>query len=168
LGERDLIFASVGSMLPFDRFVRAIDEWARDNPQTEVFIQIGGGSYLPQYAPFERIVTMAEYRQKLMECDLFVAHVGMGSILQGFEAGKQMLLFPRDFSLGEHTTDHQMHTVARFSSRPGLRIVHSIDSLKAEITNLLANPLPQGEGFSTDASPELLRSVSNYLTRIQE
>ena len=92
LGKHPMIFASVGSMLPFDRFVRAVDEWARDNPDDDVFIQIGAGEYEPVHAPFARIVPMSEYRRRLQECDLFVAHVGMGSILQALEAQKQMLL----------------------------------------------------------------------------
>ena len=39
-----MIFASVGSMLPFDRFVHGVDEWAAANPGTPVFAQIGNGA----------------------------------------------------------------------------------------------------------------------------
>ena len=72
-------------MLPFDRLVKAVDEWARDNPGHGVFIQIGEGAYEPHYASYARIMPMADYREGLRLCDLFVAHVGMGAILQGLE-----------------------------------------------------------------------------------
>ncbi len=68
-----MIFASVGSMLPFDRFVRAVDDWAAANPHKDVFVQIGETEYEPQHAPFARMIPMAEYRQRLHDCDLFVA-----------------------------------------------------------------------------------------------
>ena len=159
-----MIFASVGSMLPFDRFVRGVDEWARDNPEKDVFIQIGGGDYEPRHAPFARMVTLADYRAKLNACDLFVAHVGMGSILQALEARKQMLLLPRDLALGEHTTDHQMHTAERFRGRQGMEIVTTIDELKAGITRLLCNPLSAGGEFSAKASPQLTAAVALFLS----
>ena len=136
-----MIFASVGSMLPFDRFVQAVDDWALANPSEEVFIQIGEGEYEPKHAPWVRIMPHQEYKRRLETCDLFVAHVGMGSILQGLEARKQMLLLPRHASLKEHTTDHQLHTADRFRATPGRLIVDDVPELQAAMTRLLAEPL---------------------------
>lgn len=158
-----MIFASVGSFMPFERFVRAIDEWAGDNPAEDVFIQSGSGSYRPKHAAFTQMVSGPEYRSRLEACDLFVAHVGMGSILQALEVQKQMLLLPRDASLGEHTTDHQVHTAKRFAGRQGMQIVHSTDALKVGMTQLLKEPLQTGGAFSTKASPELTNAVANFL-----
>ncbi len=163
LGKHPMIFASVGSMLPFDRFTRAVDEWARDNPQHEVFIQIGGGDYEPQHAQFARMVHFTDYRARLNACDLFLAHVGMGSILQALEARKQMILIPRDLALGEHTTDHQMHTAERFRGRVGIEIATTTEKFKAEITRLVRKPLVTGEAFSTKASPQLVSAVALFL-----
>jgi UDP-N-acetylglucosamine transferase subunit ALG13 len=159
-----VIFASIGSMLPFDRFVRAVDEWARDNPGEDVFIQIGAGEYEPVHAPFARMVPLADYRRRLQECDLFVAHVGMGSILQALEAQAQMLLLPRDIALGEHTTDHQVHTARRFKGRQGIQIVDTTEALRDEMTRLLREPMKVEAGdFSTKASPRLLSAVATFL-----
>jgi UDP-N-acetylglucosamine transferase subunit ALG13 len=158
-----VIFGSVGSMLPFERLVVAMDEWARDNPEQEVFIQIGDGRYEPQYARFTRILPMTEYRDRLHSCDLFVAHVGMGAILQGLEEGKQMLLMPRLHSLGEHTTDHQVQTACSFRKHSGIRIVEDADSLRVEMSRLVAQPLRVGERISNEASPELIAGVTRFL-----
>lgn len=158
-----MIFASVGSMLPFDRFVRAVDEWALANPATPVFIQIGNGAYEPQHAEWVRILPHADYSAKLRECALFVAHVGMGSILQSLEARKQMLLLARIQSLGEHTTDHQLDTVKRFRDTPGLRIAEDEIELKALIGQLLATPLPSGDALPSAASPALIDNIRAYL-----
>jgi UDP-N-acetylglucosamine transferase subunit ALG13 len=163
LGGGDMIFASVGSMLPFDRFVRAVDEWAAANPARDVFIQIGRGDYEPRHAPWTRIMPIDEYRQRIRDCTLFVAHVGMGSILQGLEEKKQMLLIPRLREQGEHTTDHQLHTAARFRDTPGLRIVDDVPALHAAMTELLDRPMAASAGISPVATPGLIAGISTFL-----
>jgi UDP-N-acetylglucosamine transferase subunit ALG13 len=158
-----MIFASVGSMLPFDRFVQAVDEWAAANPSDEVFIQIGRGEYEPRHAPFVRIMPHGEYRARLETCDLFVAHVGMGSILQSLEVRKQLLMLPRLASLREHTTDHQLHTAARFRDVEGLLIVDDTEQLKAAMTRLLRTPLAPSAGISNHAPQPMIDAVAQYL-----
>jgi UDP-N-acetylglucosamine transferase subunit ALG13 len=167
LGVGVLIFASVGSMLPFDRFVRAVDDWAAANPQQDVFIQIGETEYEPRHAPFARMIPMAEYRQRLHDCDLFVAHVGVGSILQALEEGKQALMLPRHQKWGEHTTDHQLHTAKRFRHMAGLRIVDSVEELQEQMSALLAHPLTTDQAISTQASPELIAGVRAFLNGVR-
>ena len=163
LGQRAVIFASVGSMLPFDRFVRAVDEWAAEHPEISVFLQIGAGEYEPEHAEWARIVPHADYARRLRECDLFVAHVGMGSILQALEARKQMLLLVRDRARGEHTTDHQLHTARRFAATPGLRITEDESELKRLIGELLANPLPSGDALPSSAPAAFIDRISGFL-----
>jgi UDP-N-acetylglucosamine transferase subunit ALG13 len=158
-----VIFASVGSMLPFDRFVRAVDEWAAEHPQMPVFLQIGAGEYEPRNAEWARIVPHADYARRLRECDLFVAHVGMGSILQALEAKKQMLLLARHQSLGEHTTDHQLHTVKRFGGTPGLRIAADEQELQRLIDELLAHPIPSGDALPSNAPGAFIDRISGFL-----
>jgi len=154
-------------MLPFERLVRAVDEWSRLNPSKEVFLQIGETQYEPRHAPFARMISMAEYRRRLRECDLFVAHVGMGSILQALEDRKQMLMLPRHQEWGEHTSDHQLHTAERFGHLPGLKVVDTVEALQREMTALLQTPLPTGDAISNQASPELLAGVCNFLNGLR-
>lgn len=150
-------------MLPFDRLVRAVDEWAGENRHEQVFIQIGDGAYEPRYASYMRIIPMTDYRDRLGECDLFVAHVGMGSILQALQYRKQALMLPRIQAMREITTDHQLHTAARFATRPGLVIVDDVHALKAGMTRLLNAPAAVEPGVGDAASPELLSGVRGFL-----
>lgn len=154
-------------MLPFDRFVRAVDDWAGRNPSEPIFVQIGEGAYEPVHASWSRIVPMTEYRDRMRACDLFVAHVGMGSILQALEERRQMLLLPRLQALGEHTTDHQLHSAARFRSMPGLMVVDDATALQREMTHLLREPLMAGSAISDKASPELLAKITAFLSPVR-
>lgn len=133
------IFVSVGSMMPFDRLTRAMDEWAAAHPQVPVEIQIGRGRYEPRHAKFVRMMPVAEYRQRVAAARLFVAHAGMGSIISAIEAGKPLLMLPRLQSQGEHNTDHQLATAASIGVRPGLHVAADAGDLKARASALLAD-----------------------------
>lgn len=161
--SQHLVFASVGSMLPFDRFVRCIDEWSAAHPQVDCYIQIGGGDYQPQHAQWTRMMMHDEYLEMLERCSLFVAHVGVGSILQALAARKQILMLPRLASLGEHTTDHQLHTANRFRFTQGLKIVDDVGSLRHHISDLLLDPLPEANTLPEFAPIEFTTRISRYL-----
>ncbi len=163
LGGDPVIFVSVGSMLPFDRLVMAADDWAVANPDQSVFIQIGEGEYEPKHAPWVRIMPHGEYMQRIRDCDLFVAHVGMGSILQGLEIRKQMLLLPRLAAQREHTTDHQLHTAARFKDTPGLMIVDDVPTLQAQMTRLLKSPMKASDGIPQFAASAFTDRIAGFL-----
>lgn len=158
-----MIFASIGSMLPFDRFVQAMDEWAAAHPGTPVFIQIGNGSYEPRHAPFTRMMPHGEYMQKLRDADLFVAHAGMGSILQALEVRTPILIVPRDLAFKEHTTDHQRATVANFRRTPGIRVADTIDELPAAIDTALAAPASDGDALSPVAPASFTNKIAAFL-----
>jgi UDP-N-acetylglucosamine transferase subunit ALG13 len=157
-----MIFASVGSMLPFDRFVRAVDEWASTHPGTPVFIQIGKGEYEPKHAQFARMVTPANYTARVKEARLFVAHAGMGSILQALEAGTPILITPRDPALKEITNDHQAATIANFGDRPGIAVSATVEALPTAIDAALA--AESGGGSLSSAAPApFLQQIAAFI-----
>ncbi|WP_380784248.1 glycosyltransferase [Sphingomonas sp. R86520] len=158
-----MIFASVGSMLPFDRLTRAVDAWAGENPKTRVLIQIGSGVYEPQYAEWTRMMPHEVYLKHMTDCRLFVAHVGIGSILQALELGRQMLMLPRRASLGEHTTDHQLDTATKFHHTAGLAIVDDTPSLHLAMSKLLASPLSNADRLSSFAPESMTNKIRDFL-----
>ncbi len=126
-------------MMPFDRLVRAMDEWARENPQVPVEIQIGRGRYEPRHARCVRLIPVVEYRARVAAASLFVAHAGMGSIIAAIEAGKPLLMLPRLQAEGEHNTDHQLATARSIGARPGLHIAADAADLKRQASALLSD-----------------------------
>lgn len=157
------VFASVGSMFPFDRFVRAIDDWAARHPEIPVEIQIGSGTWLPRHAGFVRMLPPALYARRIAAARLFVAHAGMGSIISAIEAGRPLLMMPRRQDQGEHTTDHQFATVARFRDHAGMHVAEDAAALHAAIDRLLVDEGPPPEQIAPFASPELLANVRAFI-----
>lgn len=133
------VFVSVGSMMPFDRLVKAMDDWAAAHAEVPVEIQIGSGKYEPRHAKFVRLMPVADYRLRVAGARLFVAHAGMGSIIAAIEAGKPLLMLPRLQAQGEHNTDHQLATAASIGARPGLHVASDAADLQARASALLAD-----------------------------
>lgn len=122
-----MIFVTVGSMLPFERMVRSVDLWASKNPQLPVFAQIGNGEYEPKHVEWARKVPGREYKARISESSLVVAHAGIGSIFTAYEFGKPLLLVPRYADTKEHTTDHQLHTAKFWRDKPNIVVAERDD-----------------------------------------
>lgn len=157
------VFVSVGSMMPFDRLCRAMDEWAAANPDTAVAIQIGKGAFEPRHARWVRKLALPEYQARVAACDLFVAHCGMGSIISAIEAGKPILMLPRLESLGEHNTDHQLATAKHVGIRPGLHVAADADDLKARASALLAQSGARPAPISRFAEAALTSRIRAFI-----
>lgn len=127
------IFVTVGSALPFDRLIAAMDKWAAKNPEVEIFAQIGEGQYVPDHMTHKRMVGPTEFRQLSEDADVIVAHAGMGSVITAFELGKPIVLLPRLASAREHTTDHQLHTAGWLRSKASIFVANSEDELGMKI-----------------------------------
>ena len=109
-----MIFVTVGSVLPFDRLIRAVDEWAASRNRSDVFAQVGRSRYRPRQIACTPLLEPWEFRRQFVEADLVVAHAGVGTILTAVELEKPLLVMPRRAALREHTSDHQFAMAKRF------------------------------------------------------
>lgn len=157
------VFVSVGSMMPFDRLTRAMDEWAAQHPEVPVEIQIGKGAYEPRHARWVRKLPLADYQLRVSGCALFVAHCGMGSIIAAIEAGKPILMLPRLAAQGEHNNDHQLATARNIGVRPGLHVAADEADLKARASALLGADAPPPAPISRFADPGFTARIRAFI-----
>ena len=117
-----MIFLTVGTQVPFDRLVSAVDRWAGEDPGRRVIAQIGPTSLRPRHFEWSDFISPADCRKRLREADLVVSHAGMGTILSALELGTPALVMPRRAALGEHRNDHQLATARRFAQIGGVTV----------------------------------------------
>lgn len=119
-----MIFLTTGTQLPFDRLVRAVDEWVETSePACEIFGQVLSPShepYRPKHFKTKTRLSPAEYSEVFSKARLVISHAGMGTILTALTQGKQICVMPRQAKHGEHRNDHQLSTVQRLGEHPGL------------------------------------------------
>ena len=157
-----MIFVTVGTQLPFDRLVRAVDEWVAANSAIEAFAQIGAGTYRPRHMAWEHRLAAADFREKLRAVRLVVSHAGVGSLLLALEAQKPMLIMPRRAALQEHRDDHQLATAKWLQGRPGITVVEDAAALHAALDDGGWREPPP---LRDTASPELLAAIRDFINR---
>jgi len=108
--------------MPFDRLVRAVDDWARQTRRDDVLAQIGPTDWTPSHIRWERFVDPHRFLDHCRSADAIVAHAGTGSILTAMQIGKPILVMPRRAALRETRNDHQVATIERFRTMPGVEV----------------------------------------------
>lgn len=156
-----MILVSVGSQVPFDRLIRAVDEWARLRKRSDVFAQIADGSYRPAHMQFTDFVDPSEFNRLVGEAQVIVSHAGMGSIISALEFGKPIVVMPRRACFRETRNDHQV-AAANYFGEQGRVIVAADESALAEKLDY-ALTVGTTTGIDTKASPQLLATIQAFL-----
>jgi UDP-N-acetylglucosamine transferase subunit ALG13 len=155
-----MIFVTVGSQMPFDRLVEAVDGWVGQTTR-EVLAQIGDSQLKPKNMRYVHSMPPSEYADCVRRAELVVAHAGMGSIITALEFGKPILIMPRRGSLNETRNEHQVATARQFVGKPGIYIAMDEDELCNKLDQW--SHADQAEPISSDASVGLLQGIRQFL-----
>jgi UDP-N-acetylglucosamine transferase subunit ALG13 len=156
-----VILVTVGAQMPFDRLTRAVDEWAGRCGRSDVFAQIGPTDFEPRHLAWARFLEPPEFRAKVREADILVAHAGMGSIISALEAGKPILVMPRRGDLRETRNDHQVATARRFLELGKVHVAFDEEELKNKLD--LLDSMRATQTISRWASPELIQGLRRFI-----
>lgn len=146
-----MIFLTTGTQLPFDRLVRAVDEWLDGTASPhEVCAQVlppPRDAYVPRH--FETVARFSptDYAKAFARAELIVSHAGMGTILTALTQGKRICIMPRQMQYGEHRNDHQLSTAERLGTHPGLFTARDEGDLPGRLDAAL-----QADGAAQDVS----------------
>lgn len=135
-----MIFVTIGSVFPFDRMIRAADDWAAAHPAVETYAQIGDGRYEPRHMPWVRRLDQDAFVAAMQQARLLVAHAGMGSVITAGQMAKPIVILPRLLDRGEHNTNHQVDTANWLRDRPGIYVAKDEAALPGVIDAALARP----------------------------
>lgn len=127
------IFLSVGTQLPFDRLVKVVDEWAKEQDEVKVTAQISDYNYVPKSIKFYKYLDSCFFSEYFYDADIIISHAGMGNIITALDLGKPIFIMPRKFSYGEHRNDHQLSTVEQFKHKNNIYVFDDKSGLEKAI-----------------------------------
>lgn len=132
-----MIFLTVGSMFPFDRMIRAVDEMVADRRITDTLTaQIGDGRYEPKHFAFDRFLDKPRYDERVGQADLLLGHAGAGTIALALERDKRLLVVPRLRLHKEHVNDHQVATARKFEELGHVLVAYDTAEIPAKLEAL--------------------------------
>jgi UDP-N-acetylglucosamine transferase subunit ALG13 len=163
-----MIFVTVGMQLPFDRLMKAMDDWcAVSGRGREVFGQtchLGRENYAPKNFAHVEELASDEFMNRLSEAQVIVSHAGMGTIISALMLSKPIILLPRRAALGEQRNDHQLATVQEFAARPGVVISKTEAELPGVLDRILKNGTKvDGEQPSPYAQDSLISEIRRVI-----
>lgn len=160
-----MIFLTVGTHEPFDRLVRAVDDWSlnRDGDQ-EIIGQITArADYRPKSFEVHGNMSPSEFDLQFERASLVVSHAGMGTILTALSRSKPIVVMPRRGHLGETRNDHQYATIEHLPRRDGLWIARDEIELPSVLEMALRTGDAVGPRLEPFASRELIEALQNFI-----
>lgn len=156
-----MILIAVGTQFPFDRLVKAVDEWAVAAHRGDVIGQIGTTSYQPRAIKASAMIAPDAFAALQDDADVMIAHAGMGSILGALERRKPIIIMPRRHAFGEHRNDHQLATARQFADFPGVYLADDELALKVLLDRV--DTLTPGPASGSGASAALISSLRRFV-----
>ena len=158
-----MIFVTVGSDLPFDRLVQAVDQWAHRRNMKDVFAQIGEAGYKPGFIASKKFLGPTEFRDRFASASLIISHAGMGTILSALQHEKPILVMPRLAGLREVRNEHQLATSRRLLEMGKINVAFDVDELTRKLDHL--DDLKPREKITPFAGPELISALREFIAR---
>ena len=158
-----MIFLTVGTQFPFDRFIRAVDNiFDQGLIDEEIFAQIGETSYKPRN--FESVASLEKkvFDERFKKASSVISHAGVGTITVALKNHKPLLVMPRMKRYKEHVNDHQVATAKKFEELGHILAVYDVKDLPNGIRKLKTF-IPRERKASPDAIAERIRRFLNKL-----
>lgn len=152
-----MIFATVGTQLPFPRLFSALDKLAPDLGE-EIIAQTGPNAGTWSNLELCEKLAPSDFEQLFSSARIVVAHAGVGSILSAKRHQRPLVILPRRYKLGEHRNDHQLATARQVEKLPGIYVAWEVDNLASLLKS-------SGLAAATEAQSS---SHAALITRLQE
>ncbi len=132
-----MIFLTVGTLFPFDRLVKAIDNAVAEGIiKQPVFGQIGKTCLKPKYMEYAETLTKSSFDEKVFAAEYLISHAGMGTITMALDNEKPLLVMPRSKKYGEVVNDHQVAIARKFEEFGHILVAYTQDELSEKIEKL--------------------------------
>lgn len=114
----------------FERLLKEIDKLIKKELITDkVIVQAGHTKYESKNMEIFDFKSQKELDKLRKEADLIISHAGVGSILDSLKYGKKVIGVARLKNYGEHTNDHQLQILEKFSNDGYIIKAQSVDKL---------------------------------------
>lgn len=153
-----MIFVTVGTQLPFDRLIRAIDEIA-PSLNERIVAQVNHSSYVPLHLECRDYLCADEFNALFDEARLILSHAGTGTILSALMREKPIIIMPRLFCMGEHRNDHQLATAMKMNELHYVNVAYD----KKQLHDFIRNGVQPLRTIGEKASEELVHSLTDFM-----
>ena len=124
-----MIFVTVGTQdKEFRRIFDMVEEQIKlGNINEEVVAQIGCTKFESKNIKTYKFMEKEEYNKFMKNARIVITHAGVGSLREGLNLNKKMIVIPRLKKYGEHVNDHQLQILETFENRGHILAVRNTE-----------------------------------------
>jgi UDP-N-acetylglucosamine transferase subunit ALG13 len=135
--KEDVIFATVGATLPFDRMVASVAQLKNEGAISErVVIQTGVGGLAPEGLEVHETLPFGQIESLLKKATVVICHGGTGSIITALRRGLSRHRRAAPFRTREHYDDHQSEITDAFEQRGLILVARSTEELREALAHV--------------------------------
>ncbi len=155
-----MIFISLGTQNhSFERLLKEIEECIDLGIITQkVIIQAGYTQFFSNKMEVFDYVDADTFATHINECELFICHGGVGSILTAIQQGKKVIAIARLKKYKEHVNDHQVEIIQNFHNLKYILGCSDISLLK-EALRMVGNFNPEVYKKNNTAFCQLIETL---------
>lgn len=133
-----MILVTLGTQdKPFKRLIQEVEKQINlGNIKDEVFVQAGCTKYESDKMKIVDYISINEFSKLLKEADFIITHAGVGSIIEGLENNKKMIVAARKQEYGEHVNNHQEQILENFGEHGYIIPVYDLEKLDEAIAKV--------------------------------
>lgn len=144
----------------FPRLLEAVQKQIdKGNIKDKVVVQAGNTKFESKDMEIFDLIDRDNFAKLIQECDLLITHGGVGSIITGLKNNKKIIAAPRLEKYGEHTNDHQLQIIEKFSDSGFILPLYNFDELDKVIKQ--ATKFKPNK-FQSNTS-NMIRLIENYI-----
>ena len=95
----------------------------------EIIVQAGCTKYESKDMKIFDLIDREEFSELISKCDILITHGGVGSILTGLKNNKKVIAAARLEKYKEHTNDHQLQIIDKFTKSGYILSLDNFDRL---------------------------------------
>lgn len=146
----------------FDRLLKAVDKEIKNgNIKEEVIVQAGYTKYESKNMKIFDYVSEEDFKEYIDKCNVLITHSGVGTILNGIENGKKIIVVPRLSKYKEHHNDHQVEIAEEFEKEGYVIYLKDMKDLGNIIKKINKfNPR------KLEHNKEVIKTIENFIDNI--
>ena len=146
----------------FERLLKQIDnDIEKGNIKDKVIVQAGYTKYQSNNMEIFDYVSQEKLNEYIDKCDFMISHAGVGSILNGIEHNKKMIVVARLSKYKEQHNDHQIEIAEEFTKAGYVLYAKNIIEL-SEYIKKIKNFKPK----KLEHNREIIEEIENFIDSI--
>ena len=147
------------------QFTRLLDmvqkEIDKGNIKDRVVVQAGHTKYDSKDMEIFDLIDREKFSELISKCDILITHGGVGSIINGLQNNKKVIVVPRLAKYDEHMNDHQIQITDNFSKEGYILPLYENDNL-SDVLEKVKNFTPKKFKSNTE---HMIKIISDYIDK---